>query len=139
MKKITAQMIFVNLPVQNLHNSIDFFTKLGFTFNPQYTDESATCLILGENIFAMLLTHERFNSFTKERKTIMNAHTSIGAMYGIAVGSREEVDSLTEAAFKAGGTAANEAQDIEGFMYGRSFNDLDGYLWEVFWMNPQAA
>ena len=125
-----VKQIFVNLPVKDLNKSIEFFTKLGFTFNPQFTDENAACMIIGENIFAMLLVEKFFKSFTK--KEIANAYHNTEVINAISVDSREEVDEMIEKAISAGGKETREAQE-HGWMYGRSFEDLDGHQWEVFW------
>jgi uncharacterized protein len=127
--------IFVNLPVSNLKKSIEFFTKLGFTFNPQFTDETATCMIIGEDIFVMLLTKEKFKTFTP--KEIVDATKSTEVLVGLSAESRDRVDELVRQAVAAGGTTYNEPQD-HGFMYGHGFQDLDGHIWEVFYMDPSA-
>jgi len=130
-----ATKIFVNLPVKDLNKSIDFFTQLGFTFNPQFTDENATCMIIGEDIFVMLLVEKFFKTFTK--KEISDASKSTEVILALSADSREKVDELVNKAFAAGASASNYDQD-QGFMYGRSFQDLDGHLWEVMWMDPSA-
>lgn len=130
-----TRQIYVNLPVANLEASVAFFTRLGFEFNPAFTDESATCMILGPDAFAMLLLEPRFQDFTK--KAICDAATQIEAIFAVSAESREEVDELVEAALAAGAQPANEPMD-QGFMYGRSFHDLDGHSWEVMWMDPSA-
>ena len=134
-----ATQIFVNLPVKDLDKSVEFFTKLGFTFNQQFTDENATCMIIGENIFAMLLVEKFFKTFTS--KEICDSSDSSEAILAITAESREKVDELTNKAIAAGGIEPRAAQD-HGWMYGRSFQDVDGHLWEVFFMDqngmPQA-
>ena len=127
--------IFVNLPVKDLNKSIEFFTKLGYTFNAQFTDKTATCMIISESIYAMLLTHKKFMDFTS--KTIIDAHNNIEVMNAFSVDTREEVDAMMEKALAAGATENNQAQD-HGFMYSRSFSDLDGHVWEMFWMDLNA-
>jgi len=127
--------IFVNLPVKNLDKSIAFFTQLGFTFNAQFTDENATCMIISEDIFVMLLTENFFKSFTK--KPIADATKSTEVILALSADSREQVDELVNKAFAAGATSSMFDQD-QGFMYGRSFQDLDGHLWEVMYMDPNA-
>ena len=124
--------IFVNLPVQNLPASKEFFTKLGFTFNAQFTDENAACLVVSDTIYAMLVTHERFKGFTK--KQISDAKTSTEMLLALQVGSREEVDAILEKAFDAGATSYIEPQD-HGWMYARNFADPDGHQWEIFFMD----
>lgn len=128
--------IFVNLPVKDLAKSIEFFTKMGFTFNPQFTDENATCMIVGENIFAMLLSEKFFKTFTK--KQICNTATDTEVIIALSAGNRDEVDQLMTKALAAGGAEPRAAQD-HGWMYGRNFQDIDGHLWEVFWMNESMA
>jgi uncharacterized protein len=125
--------IFVNLPVKNLNQSVDFFTKLGFTFNPQFTDDSSTCMIIGPNIFAMLLSHERFRGFIKQE--ISDAKKTTEVLIGLALESREAVGAMVQKATAAGGTTYNEPQD-HGFMLQHGFQDLDGHIWEVFFMDP---
>jgi predicted lactoylglutathione lyase len=129
-------MIFVNLPVANLKRSMDFFTALGYGFNPQFTDENAACLVIEEDhIYAMLLTPEFFKRFTK--KEIADSKRTTEAILALAVGSREAVDALVDKALAVGGSASNEPDD-QGFMYGRSFQDPDGHLWEVLYMDVSA-
>lgn len=131
-----ATKIFVNLPVQKLNKSIDFFTKLGFTFNPQFTDETATCMIVSDDIFVMLLTHEKFQTFTP--KAICDATKSTEVLVCLSTESRKEVDKMVEGAIAAGGTTYNEPQD-HGFMYAHGFQDLDGHIWELVYMEPSAV
>jgi uncharacterized protein len=135
-EKIVATKIFVNLPVQKLDRSIDFFTKLGFTFNPQFTDETATCMIVSEDIFVMLLTHEKFQTFTP--KAICDATKSTEVLVCLSTESRKEVDEMVERAIAAGGTTYNQPQD-HGFMYAHGFQDLDGHIWELAYMEPSAV
>ncbi|HEY4755009.1 MAG TPA: VOC family protein [Ignavibacteriaceae bacterium] len=130
-----AKQIFVNLPVKDLNKAKEFFSKLGFTFNEQFTDENSACLVIGENIFAMLLVEKFFLSFTK--KEINNALESSEVIFAISVESREEVDEMINNVIKAGGIEPRESQD-HGWMYGRSFQDIDGHLWEVFFMDETA-
>lgn len=125
-----AKEIFVNLPVKDLNRSIEFFTKLGFTFNPKFTDEDATCMIIGENIFSMLITENLFKKFTK--KPIADASKATVIITCISVNSREEVDLMVEAAIAAGGAEYNEPQD-HGWMYYRAFEDPDKHQWEVMY------
>jgi predicted lactoylglutathione lyase len=128
--------IFVNLPVKDLSKSIDFFGELGYSSNPQFTDENGACVVLSEDIFVMLLTEPFFKSFTK--KEIADATTSTETILALSADSREEVDSLVDKALAAGGQVAGEPTEMEDFMYSRSFYDLDGHHWEVVYMNPQA-
>ena len=127
--------IFVNLPIKDLNKSVAFFTKLGFSFNPQFTDENATCMIIGEDIFIMLLVEKFFKSFTK--KDVCDTSKNTEAIVALSVESREKVDQMIENAKAAGGSEPREKQD-HGWMYGRSFEDIDGHLWEVFFMEESA-
>jgi uncharacterized protein len=131
-----ATKIFVNLPVKKLDRSIDFFTKLGFTFNPQFTDETATCMIVSDDIFVMLLTYEKFKTFTP--KAICDATKSTEVLVCLSTESRKEVDEMVERAIAAGGTTYNQPQD-HGFMYSHGFQDLDGHIWELVYMEPSAV
>jgi predicted lactoylglutathione lyase len=130
-----ATKIFVNLPVKDLNKTIRFFTRLGYKFNPQFTDETATCMIVGEDIYVMLLTHEKFKGFTP--KPIVDATKSTEVIVALSAESRAAVDDMVKKAVAAGGTTYNQPQD-HGFMYGHGFQDLDGHIWEVFWMDPAA-
>ncbi|MFG2590595.1 VOC family protein [Streptomyces sp. NBC_01166] len=130
------QMIFVNLPVKDLGTTRNFFSKLGFGFNPQFSDESTACLVISDTIFAMLISEPRFKDFTK--KEIADASRTTEVLLALSAESREKVDELADAALAAGGSPANETQDM-GFMYGRSFQDPDGHIWEVVWMDPAAV
>ncbi|MYM88025.1 glyoxalase/bleomycin resistance/extradiol dioxygenase family protein [Rugamonas sp. FT82W] len=127
-----ATNIFVNLPVRDLAASVRFFTHLGYTFNPQYTDEGATCMIVAENIFVMLLVEERFKSFTP--KPICDARAATEVLVCLQVESRDQVTSMVNKAIEAGGSAYKEPQD-HGFMYGHGYQDLDGHLWEIIYMD----
>lgn len=129
-----AQQIFVNLPVKQLSTSVDFFTKLGFSFDPQFTDENATCMMVGENIFVMLLVHAFFQTFTA--KPVADAHHSTEVLVCLALASRQEVDDLVAKALAAGGRVPNPPKDY-GFMYGHGFEDLDGHIWELVYMEPK--
>ena len=131
-----ATKIFVNLPVKDLNKSIVFFTKLGFTFNPQFTDDKATCMIIGENIFAMLLVEERFKDFTK--KPISDAKKSTEVLLALDAESRKKVDEMVKNAVAAGGSLYTEPQD-HGWMYTHSFADLDGHQWELLYMDESAV
>lgn len=130
-----ARKIFVNLPVHDLKKSIAFFTRLGFTFNPQFTDETATCMIVTDDIFVMLLTRDKFKTFTP--KEISDATTSTEVLVALSLDSRGEVDEMVRKAVAAGGTTYSQPQD-HGFMYAHGFQDLDGHMWEVFYMEPSA-
>ena len=130
-----SKNIFVNLPVKDLSKSMEFFTKLGFKFNPQFTDDKAACMIIGENIYAMLLLEKFFKTFTK--KEISNAKKSTEVLIAVDTESREKVDEMINKAVKAGGSIYNNPQD-HGWMYGHSFADLDGHQWEVLYMDEDA-
>ena len=132
---LSVSAVFVNLPVQDLQKSIAFFTALGFSFNPQFTDASGTCLVLGPSHYAMLLTKERFRDFTPY--TLVDAHTHTEVLVAVQLGSREDVDAVVERAWTAGGKHFRPAED-HGWMYGRAFKDLDGHIWEPFWMDMAA-
>jgi uncharacterized protein len=127
--------IFVNLSVKDLNKSVAFFTRLGFNFNPQFTDENATCMIVGEDIFIMLLVEKFFKTFTK--KKVCDTSKNTEAIVALSVESREKVDQMMDKAIEAGGREPREKQD-HGWMYGRSFEDVDGHLWEVFFMEESA-
>lgn len=130
-----ATKIFVNLAVKDLKKSIAFFTRLGFKFNPQFTDETATCMIVGEDIFVMLLTEAKFKTFTP--KAICDARKATEVLVCLSSDSRAKVDEMVRNAVAAGGTTYNEPQD-HGFMYGHGFQDLDGHIWELAFMDPSA-
>lgn len=130
-----ATQIFVNLAVNDLNKSIEFFTKLGFTFNQQFTDETATCMIIADNIFAMLLAKPKFSQFTK--KEICDATKSTEVLIALDCASREEVDEMVQKAVAAGGATYMPAQD-HGWMYQHSFADLDGHQWELLYMDQNA-
>ena len=131
----TRHKLFVNIPVADLQRSIVFFEALGFAFNPQFTDATATCMLVGEDAYFMLLDRERFAGFSKRPAGDPRAQTS--ALFALSVDSRDAVDAMVARALAAGGAPALDPQD-HGFMYGHSFYDLDGHHWEVFWMDPSA-
>jgi uncharacterized protein len=131
----TPRKLFVNIPVSDLQRSIVFFESIGFVFNPQFTDPSATCMLVGADAYFMLMVKDRFAGFSN--KPIGDAQTVTGSLFAITADSRAEVDALYETALAAGATLAGEPID-HGFMYGRSFYDLDGYHWELFWMDSSA-
>jgi hypothetical protein len=130
-----ARKIFVNLPVNDLKKSMEFFTKLDFTFNPQFTDETAACMVVSEDIFVMLLTQDKFKTFTP--KAICDATKSTEVLVCVSVESRDKVNDMVRQAVATGGTTYNEPQD-HGFMYGHGFQDLDGHIWELIYMEPSA-
>ncbi|MFF7213044.1 VOC family protein [Streptomyces sp. NPDC008238] len=131
-----GRMLFVNLPVADLERSKAFFAGLGFAFNPVFADESSACMLVGEHAFVMLLGREKFAEFSK--LPMADPRTHALALYCFSVSSRDEVDRVGAAALAAGGTEADGAED-HGFMYARSFFDLDGHGWQVMWMDPAAA
>jgi predicted lactoylglutathione lyase len=131
-----ATQIFVNLPVKDLNKSIAFFTKLGYTFNAEFTGEKATCMIIGENIFVMLLAEHFFKTFVPNE--IADARQSTESIICLSAESREKVDELVKKAVDAGGSIYKEPQD-HGFMYGHGYQDLDGHLWEIMWMGRPSA
>jgi uncharacterized protein len=130
------QMIFVNLPVNDLDASKKFFTELGYSINAQFSDENATSVVISDTIVAMLLTKPFYSTFTD--KEIADATKTSEVLVCLSAESREKVDELVEKAVAAGGTASPRTQDM-GFMYGRAFDDLDGHTWEVVWMDPSAV
>ncbi len=127
--------IFVNLPVKDLNRTVEFFTKLGFKFNPQFTDKNATCMIISEDIFVMLLVEEFFKTFTK--KEICNTSKNIEAIIALSAESRENVDEMINKAIEAGGIEPRKPRD-HGWMYDRAFEDIDGHLWEITYMNKSS-
>lgn len=131
-----STMIFLNLPVESLERSREFYEALGYTINPMFSDENGACVVLSDTIYVMLLTREYFGSFIPGH-TVADPAAAIGAQYAVSMDSREDADALVERAVAAGG-AAFEARDL-GFMYSRAFTDPDGHYWEPFWMNPAAA
>jgi uncharacterized protein len=131
-----ARKIFVNLPIKDMGRSQAFFRALGFSFNPQFTNEQGACMVVSEDIFVMLLVEPFFQTFIK--KSIADAKKSTEVLVCLSADSRDEVDALVKKALAAGGTAPNAPQD-HGFMYAHGFEDLDGHLWELAWMDPNAT
>jgi uncharacterized protein len=131
-----ATKIFVNLPVMDLKRSMEFFTRLGYRFNPQFTDETAACMVVSEDIYVMLLTHAKFKEFTP--REVADATKSSEVLVCLSVESRAAVDEVIGKAIAAGGTTFSKPMEY-GFMYGRSFQDLDGHIWEFIWMDPSAV
>ncbi|MCW2568796.1 MAG: glyoxalase/bleomycin resistance/extradiol dioxygenase family protein [Mycobacterium sp.] len=125
--------IFVNLPVRDLQRSVDFFTALGYSFNAQFTDETATSMTVSEDIIVMLLVEARFKDFIT--KQVCDTSTHAEAILGLSADSRDAVDELVDKALAAGGKPSGEPED-HGVMYGRGFEDLDGHLWSIIWMDP---
>ena len=131
-----SRMIFVNLPVQDLTASMAFYTALGFSNNPHFTDDTAACMVWSKEIYVMLLTHDKWRQFTNRP---IPATTSSEVMLALSCDNKAAVDQVCAAADKAGGTADINAKQDLGFMYGRSVLDLDGHIWEFFWMDPAAV
>lgn len=131
-----STQIFVNLAVKDLNRSVDFFTQLGFTFNPEFTDENATCMIVDENIYVMLLVEPFFKSFTP--KALCDATRSTEVLLALSQESRAQVDQMVSKALAAGGKTPNPPKDY-GFMYQHGFEDLDGHMWELAYMEPKQA
>ena len=132
-----GRMLFVNLPVADIARSKAFFAQLGFSYDPRFTDdETAACMLVGEQASVMLLSHETFAQFSK--LPMADPATHALALYCFSVSARDEVDTVAEAALAAGGTEADGPED-HGFMYSRSFFDLDGHGWQVMWMDPAAV
>ena len=131
------QMIFVNLPVTDLPKSKAFYEAVGAANNPAFTDDTAACMVVAEgSIHVMLLTHEKWATFTS--KAIPDAHTTAQVLLCVSADSRDAVDGQVDKAVKAGGKADPTPTQDFGFMYGRSFEDPDGHIWEVMWMDPTA-
>lgn len=125
--------VFINLPIENLARSMEFFGNLGFKFNEQFTDERSTCMIVNEHIFVMLVEHEKFKGFIK---TEIAARNTTEAILSFSCDSVAEVKGLAQMAFDNGAKQVNEFEDI-GFMASWGFEDLDGHLWDLFWMDPE--
>ena len=136
MSTTTSRRLFVNLAVKDLPRSMRFFEALGFGFDPHFTNDDAACMVVGDGIYAMLLTEPFFRSFTRRQTCETATHTE--TMLALSCDSREEVDAFEARALGAGGSECMPPQD-HGFMYARSFYDPDGHHWEIFWMDPSAA
>ena len=130
------QMIFVNLAVNDVDASKKFFTELGYTINPQFSTDDCACVVISDTIVAMMLSKQRYADFTK--KEIADPTTTSEVLLCLSAESRAKVDELVDKAVAAGGTANADIQD-HGYMYGRSFDDLEGHSWEVMWMDPAAV
>jgi len=130
-----ARKIFVNLPVQDLKISMNFFSSLGFNFNQQFSDDTAACMIITEDIYAMLLTHAKFKEFTPN--PICDATKSTEVLVCLSCDNRAAVDDMVRKAIAGGARTYNQPQD-HGFMYGHGFQDLDGHIWELIYMEPSA-
>jgi uncharacterized protein len=131
-----TRQIFVNLPIKNMERSKAFFSALGFSFNPQFTNEQGACMVVADNIYVMLLTESFFQTFIK--KPVADARESTEVLVCLSCESRAEVDELVKKALDAGGKVPNAPQD-HGFMYGHGFEDLDGHIWELAYMDLAAA
>lgn len=129
--------IFVNMHVKDLAKSKAFFEQLGYRFNPQFTDENAACLVISDTIYAMLLTTGQMERFVPKGKTIADAHKTTETLLALSCDSKDAVNAMFDKAIAAGATETRATED-HGFMYGRSFNDLDGHIWELFWFDPSA-
>jgi predicted lactoylglutathione lyase len=136
MASSNSRMLFVNLAVRDLKKSMDFFSRLGFEFNPKFTDENAGCMIISSDAFVMLLREPFFKTFTK--RDLCDTTRQTEGLFALSCASRAEVDEMVEKAIAAGGRKAMDPTD-QGFMYGASFYDPDGHHWEVLWMDPKAA
>jgi predicted lactoylglutathione lyase len=136
MSSNTPRKIFVNLAVRDLKKSMGFFSALGFTFNPKFTDDNAACMVISDEAYAMLLAEPFFRTFTN--RDLCDTTRQSEALIALSCGSRGEVDEMVKKAIDAGGTHAMNPAD-HGFMYGWSFYDPDGHHWEVFWMDPQTV
>jgi predicted lactoylglutathione lyase len=130
--------IFVNMQVNDLATSMDFFKKLGWSFNMQFTNEDAACLVISDSIFCMLHTPNSQQRFLPAGKSAADATKQTEVLLAVSVESREAVDAIYNKALAAGATECRPAED-HGFMFARSFNDLDGHIWEVFWMDVKRA
>ena len=135
MAQARSRKLFVNLAVRDLKRSVAFFTQLGFTFNPQFTDETATCMIVSEEAYVMLLVESKFKGFTK--KELCDTSKASEGLFCLSCESREEVEQMVKTAVENGGSHAMPPQD-HGFMFFSSFYDVDGHHWEVMWMDPAA-
>lgn len=124
--------IFVNLPVKNLDKSKEFFEKINFSINPKFSDETAACVVISDTIYVMLLTHKKFQEFTS--KKIADAHQTTEVLNALSVESKTAVNETVDKALEAGATENYEPKDY-GFMFSRSFSDLDGHIWEILWMD----
>lgn len=126
------RQIFINLAVKDLQQSMDFYTAMGFTNNPQFSDDTAKCMVWSENIFVMLLTHGKFSTFTA--KPIADTKTNVAGLFSLSVNNVEEMNKIMESGINAGGTEPTEMRDY-GFMQQRTMEDFDGHTWEIFFMD----
>jgi uncharacterized protein len=135
-EEVMTKMIFVNLPVRDLAASTAFYEAVGGTKNPQFSDATASCIVFSDTIHAMLLTHDKYRQFTQ--RPIADAHKTSAVLIAMTVENRSEVDSIVDRAAAAGGAADPNPKQDHGFMYGRSYEDPDGHVWELFWMNADG-
>lgn len=131
-----SRKVFINLPVKDLKKSMSFFTAIGFVNNPQFTDDTAACMVVSEDIYVMLLTHPKFAGFTP--KPIVDATRNTEVLNALSYDSRAEVEDVVRKAVAAGGSTYAEPKD-HGFMFQHGFQDPDGHIWEAFWMDPKAV
>jgi len=132
-----SKLIFINLPVTDLKRSLTFYAAIGAANNPQFTDETAACMVVSDAIHVMLLTHDKWRQFTS--KPIVDAHASAQVLLCLSADSKDEVDAYVDKAMAAGGKGDPTPTQDFGFMFGRSFEDPDGHIWEVMWMDMAAA
>jgi hypothetical protein len=132
-----SKLVFINLPVSDLAKATAFYEAIGAEKNPQFSDETASCMVFSDTIHAMLLTHEKFRQFTP--KAIANSRTTSEVLVCLSADDKDGVDAMVDKAAAAGGRADPSAKQDYGFMYGRSFEDPDGHIWETMWMDLEAA
>lgn len=130
---MSSPKVFINLPVKDLEKSKAFYQTLGYTINPQFTDKTGACVVISEDIYSMLLTYDKYNYFVK--KDIADANKTSEVINALSTDSREKVDQMMEKVFAAGGKEIRNPEDY-GWMYGRAYEDPDGHIWEIFWMDP---
>ena len=132
-----SKMVFIHLPITELAASVTFYEALGATKNPKFSDSTSACMVFSESIYTMLLTHEKYRSFTA--RPIADTRATSAALIALAVDSRDEVNATLDRAVAAGGLADPNPKQDHGFMFSRSVQDPDGHVWEIFWMDPAAA
>ncbi|MBK9422205.1 MAG: glyoxalase/bleomycin resistance/extradiol dioxygenase family protein [Flavobacteriales bacterium] len=132
------KQIFINMHVKDLPKSKVFFEQIGYSFNPQFSDENAACLVISDTIYCMLLTTGHMERFIPKGKSIADATKTTETLLALSCDSKDAVNAIYDKAIASGATECRPAED-HGFMYARSFNDLDGHIWEVFWMDPSAV
>jgi uncharacterized protein len=131
-----SKQIFINLPVADLNSAVIFYKALGFTYNPQFSDDTAACMIISESNYVMLLTYPKFDGFTSKPRP--DSRNTTGALYALSLDSKTAVDAMVAAAISKGGASYRLPMDL-GFMYSCAFSDPDGHVWEPFWMDPAAV